>query len=86
MKEDFKVYSKVGATYTFDGWNYTYPNCTTPWHQSMLGITKYNDDDVNVCNSYDAYDVYYIDYKFAEKALQGKSKKCKGKIQSSILG
>ena len=45
----------------------------------MFGITKYKDEDVNVCNSDDAYDMYMIDYKFLEKALMGKSEKCKGK-------
>ena len=80
LKEEFKIYSKVGLNYTFDGQNYTYPNCTTPWHQSMLGITEYNDEDVNVCSSDDAYTLYSIDYKFAETALKGESKHCKGTL------
>ena len=63
-----------------DDYNYTVPNCTTPWHQSMLGIHEYNDKDVNVCSSDDAYNLYYIDYDFMLKAMQGKSAKCKRKF------
>ena len=84
LKEEFKEYSKVGTNYSFAGGiNYTFPNCTTPWHQSMLGINEYNDTDVNVCNSDDAYTVYFIDYEFMLKALQGKAK-CKGMLQLNL--
>ena len=49
----------------------------------MLGIHEYNDTDVNVCNSDDAYTVYFIDYEFMLKALQGKAK-CKGMFQLNL--
>ena len=79
MKEEFKQYSSAGKAYNVDGDKYTYPNCTTPWHQSMLGMSKYNDSDVEVCNEDDSYTLYRLDYLFLEKATQMVNM-CKGRL------
>ena len=85
LKQKFKTFSKVGATHLLsDHKNYTVPNCTMPWHQSMLGMNKYNDTE-NLCNSEDAYNLYFIDYEFLNSALKGDLNdplnKCKGKCK-----
>lgn len=79
MRQEFKEYSTVGKTYDLDGDEYTYPNCTMSWHQSMLGILKYNDSEVEVCNQYDAGTLYELDYFFLRKASQ-MTTRCKGKL------
>ena len=61
------------------GVNYTYPNCTVPWHQSMLGINDYNETEAQVCNDTAYWSTYRLDYDFMEKANSGKNKKCLGK-------
>ena len=72
LKQEFKNYSTVGTTHLLDGSNYTFPNCTMPWHQSMLGITSYNGTE-NICSADDSYTLYYLDYTFLSNALKGDS-------------
>ena len=47
----------------------------------MLGITDYNDTNVNVCNVEEANNLYILDYEFMNNALKGKSK-CKGNMKT----
>ena len=81
LRQEFKEYCTVGKTYDIDGDEYTYPNCTMPWHQSMLGILEYNDSEVEVCNEADSSTLNNLDYLFLRKASQ-KTTRCKGKLFS----
>ena len=80
LKEEFKEHSLVGKTYHlyFGNTIYKYPNCTLPWHQSMLGIFQYNDADVTPCNQTEFYALWWLDYTFLQEATTGGTK-CLGK-------
>ena len=89
VKDEFKSLSKVGESnfpYKEAGSkktrNVSFPNCTTPWHQSLLGILDYNETDVTVCDSVDAFLLYKLDYQFIDNVVKGKSK-CTGIIRKS---
>ena len=85
LKTDFKKYSTVGKTHTFEKiWKYTYPNCTMPWHQSMLGLQAYNQTDMIACSKTDAYTLWYLDYLFLKMGATMKNPNCMGKIYMLI--
>ena len=63
-----------------------YPNCTMPWHQSMLGKQSYNESDIKPCNGNDAYILYRLDYEFLQSGAKLRIPNCLGRyILSKFL-
>ena len=92
LKQEFKLHSIVGKAHNTDlrGHSYTYPNCTIPWHQSMLGIFAYNDTEVKECNAWEhgmtrdeRWDLYLLDYDFMKKAITSNTT-CLGKFYINL--
>ena len=85
LKHQFKEHSTIGAEHKIQGVTgkmeiFKYPNCTMPWHQSMLGIQKYNDTDWLPCNQTDGYTLYVMDYDYIKQAAAFNYPKCEGML------
>ena len=90
LKSDYKAHSVPGSVYLMDGYNYTYPNCTMPWKQSMLGKhlgdTSSNDEDeVLTCDDTLANTLMYLDYDYLKIAARGDNPNCLGKYIHGII-
>ena len=80
IKNNFKDYSTVGKEHQVYGTTtHSYPNCTMPWHQSMLEDQLYNETEMEPCNSNDAYTLYLLNYEFAQKGANMNNSACMGK-------
>ena len=60
----------------------TYPNCTTPWHESMLGNKKYfkGNSTNKSCNEKEKQKLVRMDTSFIKHSLKSENAKCKGTI------
>ena len=89
LKSDYKAHSVPGSVYLMDGYNYTYPNCTMPWQQSMLGKhwdTSSNDEDeAPTCDDTLANTLMYLDYDFLKIAARGDNPNCLGKYMYGMM-
>ena len=66
LKTSFKSRSKPGKNHTVGGEPYTVPNCTAPWHQSLLDEQDHDGSISTVCNSSDLNSLYLLDYDFIQ--------------------
>lgn len=56
-----------------------YPNCTTPWHQNMLGIEEFNKDkNIVPCNQTQMDVQVNLDTMFTKKAASYTNPDCAG--------
>ena len=88
LKSDYKAHSVPESVYVVDGYNYTYPNCTMPWQQSMLGkhwSVTYNEDEVLTCDDILANTLFYLDYEFLKIAARGDNPNCLVKYIHAII-
>ena len=69
----------MGTEHEIDGKIEKYPNCTMPWHQSMLGVRDYNETDVKPCAGENGYMLYRLDYEFLSNATKFIVPTCHGK-------
>ena len=87
LKGEYKEHGVVGKEYFTDGtWPYTYPNCTMPWQQSMLGkhwSSDYNQSDVITCNDTQLTSLYALDYDYLKLAARLNITKCPGTFLSN---
>ena len=83
LKSDYKAHSVPGSVHLVYGKNYTYPNCTMPWQQSMLGKhwspTSDDEDELVTCDDTLANTLGYLDYEFLKIAARGDNPNCLGK-------
>ena len=79
MKTDFKEYSTVGKKYEIWATNYSYPNCTMPWHQSMLEDQSYNETKMEQCKGDDIFTLWALDYQFVRKGANMNISACRSK-------
>ena len=83
LKSDYKKHSETGSVHLFYGKNYTYPNCTMPWQQSMLGkhldTTSDDEDELVTCDGTLLDNLFYLDYEFLKIAARGDNPNCLGK-------
>ena len=58
----------------------TYPNCSTPWHESMLENKNYfnGNSTINSCNEEGKQKQVRMDTSFIKYSLTSKDAKCKG--------
>ena len=90
LKSDYKAHSVPGSVYLMDGYNYTYPNCTMPWQQSMLGkhlgdTSSNGEDEVLTCDDTLANTLMYLDYDYLKIAARGDNPNCLGKYIHGII-
>ena len=84
LKGDYNEHGVVGKEYHTDGtWvpTVTYPNCTMPWQQSMMGkhwSSDYNQSDVITCNDTQLTSLYALDYDYLKLAARLNITKCPG--------
>ena len=55
-----------------------YPSCTTPWHQHLIGIKNYNNQDLKSCNQAQLQRQVQLDTKFIKQAAAYRSEYCPG--------
>ena len=55
-----------------------YPNCTTPWHQELLGDRKYTENDFEACNEKQKQKQVELDTVFMKDATTSRIKECRG--------
>ena len=61
----------------------SYPNCTLPWQQSMLGqqwSSKFDQSQDTPCNDTQLSILYSLDYEFLKTAAGLNNENCRGKI------
>ena len=82
LKTSFRSRSKPGENHTVQDEPYTVPNCTAPWHQSLLDEQSYDASNSTVCDSDDRYSLYLLDYDFSQGGANMNEKKtgCMGKF------
>ena len=84
-----KNYSNPGRNHTVEpsGELVTVPNCTSPWHQSMLDEQFYDEDTATICNKTDLNSLYFLDYDFSQGGANMNETKtgCKGKFVRIIF-
>ena len=87
LKASFRGRSRPGKNHTVGGEPYTVPNCTAPWHQSMLDEQSYDRNSSSVCNSDERYSLYLLDYDFSQGgANMNKTKtECMGKFEYMVF-
>ena len=79
LKEEYK--HTIVKEHTLMEGNVTrYPNCTMPWHQSMLGEQNYNESIIRPCTGDDAYILYRLDYDFISNGTKFKIPSCPGRL------
>ena len=80
LKSDYKKHSEIGSVHLVYGYNYTYPNCTMPWQQSMLGKhwdkSSNNEDELVTCDGTLLNNLFYLDYEFLKIAARGDNPNC----------
>ena len=79
LKTEYKRISIAGTEHTFDGSTNKYPDCTMPWHQSMLDDRNYNESNVKPCFGEDGYILYRLDYDFLSNGTKFRIPSCAGK-------
>ena len=81
LKTSFRSRSKPGKNHTVQDEPYSVPNCTAPWHQSLLDEQSYDASNSTVCDSDDRYSLYLLDYDFSQGGANMNETKtgCKGK-------
>ena len=88
LKKRLKGYSEPGKNHTVEpsGQTVTVPNCTSPWHQSLLDEQYYDEDVSPVCNRTDLNYLYLLDYDFCQGGANMNETKtgCKGKCERII--
>ena len=83
LKAHYKTFSKIGEEHTVNGKNLTYPNCTMPWKQSMLGhhvLPATSDEDAVGCNKTDAETLIDLDYWYMKEGARTDHLACSGNI------
>ena len=55
-----------------------YPNCTTPWHQELLGIRNYTEKDFEACNEKQKQKQVELDTIFMKDASTSQVNGCQG--------
>ena len=57
-----------------------YPNCTTPWHESMLRNKKYfqQNSSSDICDETEKQIQVQMDTRFVKYSLTSKNAQCKG--------
>ena len=78
LKDYFKEFSTIGNRHTSFGEQYEYPNCTMPWHQSMLGKFNNYDTQTRSCNREEHTSLYTLDGEFMLRATRKNVSKCPG--------
>ena len=88
LKTRLKNYSEPGRNHTVEasGQTVTVPNCTSPWHQSLLDEQYYDEDISTVCNRSDLNTLYLLDYDFSQGGANMNETKtgCRGKCVQVI--
>ena len=61
----------------------TYPNCSTPWHESMLENENYSlgNAAIDSCNENEKQNQVRMDISFIKYSLTSKDAKCKGNMK-----
>ena len=63
----------------------SYPNCTLPWQQSMLGhqwSAKFDQSQVTTCNDTEFSTLYSLDYEFLKTSAGLNNENCPGKMSN----
>ena len=68
-----------------DGKFEKYPNCTMPWHQSMLGDHNYSETNNKPCFGEDGYMLYRLDYEFLSDGVKLRVPNCTGNWKQTKL-
>ena len=63
--------------YTYDN-RHKYPNCTTPWHQDLLGMRNYTEKDFAACNEKQKQKLVQLDTIFMKNASTSQIQGCQG--------
>ena len=79
LKEEYKKAIVTEHTLS-EGTKQRYPNCTMPWHQSMLGEQNYNESIITPCSGADGYTLYRLDYDFISNGTKFKIPSCPGRL------
>ena len=58
--------------------NKKYPKCTTPWHQHLVGFTKYDVEDNISCNQSQKRTQVQLDTAFIKLSAAYRNPDCKG--------
>ena len=87
LKTSFRSRSKPGKNHTVQDEPYTVPNCTAPWHQSLLDEQSYDENNYTVCDSDERYSLYLLDYDFSQGGANMNKKKtgCMGEFAYTVF-